>query len=400
MITPDKIDEWIKEAENNPSSAPLIIRYIANRLRELSIRNEELLNENIDLQIGKRVEEYEKRIAHLEYQLDLLRRHFDGEVQSPESLIAQQVTLKHSSNSTLIYSSTGQIWRIEANFDELESGAVLGLLRGNLDPAATPFRLLVVSHSEELMFVFSSGRVTILPVANIPPAMPTLGEQCDLNELPIPDEPRGSEILVCLAPVSKMALAEYFIQVSRKGYVKKINAGMAESILANHYIGTGIKLPADQTFEVTLSNSDDRMILVSHQGYLLPLQTKQAPFAIEEVLRLGTSDHLVGAFIDRPGNTILIATQVGKLVHRTPDSFEAVSSLKTHGQAVFSKARREQGVRVVGAASVGENDWGIALHRDGRITAHRVQELFDSGTIPTRSELLDFGSFTGARLKT
>ena len=400
MITPDKIDEWIKEVENNPSSAPLIIRYIANRLRELTSRNEELLNENIALQIGKRVEEYERRIAHLEYQLDLLRRHFDGEVPSAESLIAQQESLKAIASNVLIYSSAGQICRIEVNFDELENGAVLGILQGIPETTDASLRLLAVAPSDELMSVFSSGRITISPAVNIPPTIPTLGAPCDLDQLPIPDEPRGVEILACLAPVSKIALSEFFVQISRKGYVKKINIGMAESILTNHYIGTGIKLPADQTFEVALCSSDERLILVSHQGYLLPLQTRQVPFAIEEALRLGTSDHLVAAFIDRPGTTILIATQVGKLVHRTPDSFEAVSSLKTHGQAVFSKTRREQGVRVVGAVSVGENDWGIALHRDGRITAHQVQELFASGTIPTQSELLAFGSLAGARSKT
>ena len=398
MITPDKIDEWIKEVENNPSSAPLIIRYIANRLRELTSRNEELLNENIALQIGKRVEEYERHIAHLEYQLELLRRHFDGELPSSESLVAQQDAI--SASQVMIYNGAGQICRIEVDFDDLENGVVLGTLRGAMHPGDAPLRLLAVPPGEELMFLFTSGRVAILPATSIAPAIPSLGESCHLDQLPVPDEPRGGEILACLAPVSKMALAEFFVQISRKGYIKKINAGMTESILANHYIGTGIKLPADQTFEIALCSNDDRLILISHQGYLLPIQTRQVPYAIEEALRLSISDHLVAAFVDRPGKTILVTTQVGKLVHRTPESFETVSSLKTHGQAVFSKARREQGVRVIGAASVGDDDWGIALHQDGRITAHRMQGLFDSGTIPTHGELLAFGCLASAQSKT
>src|SRR5512134_3562283 len=77
-----KIDEWMKEAEARPESAVTIVRLIARRLRELTERDEELLAENIALQNGTRVEEYQKRITHLEYQLDLLKRRFgiDGEV--------------------------------------------------------------------------------------------------------------------------------------------------------------------------------------------------------------------------------------------------------------------------------------------------------------------------------
>src|SRR6266508_5712313 len=77
-----KIDEWMKEAEERPESAVTIVKLVARRLRELTDRNEALLAENIALQNGTRVEEYQKRIAHLEYQLDLLKRRF-GADESP-----------------------------------------------------------------------------------------------------------------------------------------------------------------------------------------------------------------------------------------------------------------------------------------------------------------------------
>ncbi len=53
LINLDQIEEWIREVENRPSSAALIIRYIASRLKELSSRNEELLSENIELRTGR-----------------------------------------------------------------------------------------------------------------------------------------------------------------------------------------------------------------------------------------------------------------------------------------------------------------------------------------------------------
>ena len=76
MSFASKIEEWMKEAEERPESAATIVRLAVRRLRELSERNEQLLAENIALQNGSRVEEYQKRIVHLEYQLDLLKQRF------------------------------------------------------------------------------------------------------------------------------------------------------------------------------------------------------------------------------------------------------------------------------------------------------------------------------------
>ena len=84
-MTLPKIEEWIKEVEARPASAQAILKLIAGRLRDLTERNEALLAENIALQDGSKVEEYKRRIAHLEYQLDLLKRRFGV---NPEELAA------------------------------------------------------------------------------------------------------------------------------------------------------------------------------------------------------------------------------------------------------------------------------------------------------------------------
>src|SRR5512142_279973 len=102
-----KIEEWMKEAEARPESAVTIVRLIAKRLGELTARNEELLAENIALQNGTRVEEYQKRIAHLEYQLDLLKRRFGAD----ESLLAElpASSAETSTLSLLVYNTYGRI---------------------------------------------------------------------------------------------------------------------------------------------------------------------------------------------------------------------------------------------------------------------------------------------------
>jgi hypothetical protein len=97
-----KIDEWMREAEARPESAVTIVRLIARRLGELTARNEELLAENIALQNGTRVEEYQKRIAHLEYQLDLLKRRFGTD----ESLLSELPAVSVEASITTMVGSS------------------------------------------------------------------------------------------------------------------------------------------------------------------------------------------------------------------------------------------------------------------------------------------------------
>ena len=396
MITPEKIDEWIKEAEQRPSSAPLIIQFIANRLRELAARNEELLAENIALLTGKRVEEYQQRIAHLEYQLELLKRQLKGELSEADlqSLPAAPTQSMLHPPSLLLYNALGQILRFDLPLS-LPSATPWLTLTSPLPPEIEPPRLLTVPATEELLLVFTSGRAVTLPLSSLP--VTPAGHTVEWSQAAIPDEPRAVEQLACVIPISRLALADVFLQVSRRGYAKKINTSLAPSILANRFIGTGIRLPADRTFAITLGKKDDRLALVSAEGYLQLLEAASLPTAIEEVLRLSNTDHLVSAFVAQPADSILFATQGGKLIHRTADSLELAASFKTKGQPLLSPARREQGVRIIAAAPAAATDWAAALHLDGQVALHAVKELFGSGVIPTQSELVDVAIVQGER---
>jgi DNA gyrase/topoisomerase IV subunit A len=399
MLTPEKIDEWISEAEKRPESAALLVKFIANRMRDLALRNEELLNENIALLNGKRVEEYEQRIAYLEYQLELLKRRYGGDLSDLEALSGADLreAERHSqATSLLIYNSQGRVARIEFIPEEAETGESLAVLQGSLVVDQEALRVLAVPSTEELLAVFSSGRVASLSVESIPSAARAEYKNIDFDRRSVPAEPNAGEILVCLAPVAKLALSDFLVQSTRRGCIKKIAAGMSQSILTNHFIGTGVILPADQSFDLTLCAKEDRLILVSHLGYLLGLEVKRLPFSIEETMRLTSGDFLEAALVLPPDCSLLVVTQIGKLIHRTQDAIEMSTAAKSRGQAVFSAARREQGVRVVAAVAARQGDWGAALHQDGRVTLHSIEELFASGTISTTSGLSAFSRYTPA----
>lgn len=400
MITPEKIEEWIKEVEERPVSAPIILQYISNRLRDLTDRNEELLAENIALLSGKRVEEYEQRIAHLEYQLELLKRQLgsDRAVEGIELDDNKPAGIKNLETlSVLIYNRHGRMLRFEITPQSIMEGFSLVEIQGEVLLGDEPPRLLVVSSTEEVMLVFTSGRIATLPVLNIPSTKILPDQNAGIikwDQALLPDEPRGGERLACLTPVSKLPLAEFFVQTSRRGFVKKIRTSMAQSILTNHYIGSGVKQPLDQTFSICLSGKEDHIVLASHEGFLLRLDMNRVTSSVEEGIRLGTSDHLVSSFVFRPGSSVLAMTQIGKAIQITEDRLEAAGSLKIKGQAVFSAQRREKGARLVGAGSVRDEDWAAGLHQDGQLRFYALREIFASGMLPTQSEILSFETFS------
>ena len=249
----------------------------------------------------------------------------------------------------------------------------------------------MVNEKEELLFVFSSGRIASLAAADLPLDDGSMASSW--ADLPVVEEPRAGELLAFIAPITRLAVAECFLQISRRGYVKKIRSSMGQSILANHYIGAGVNQPSDRAFTLVLGGREGRLALVSHEGYLLCLDLKNLPFSIEEAMRLGVSDHLVSGFLLPPGRSILVMTQIGKAIHLPAESVE-LGTMKTRGQPVFSAQRRSQAVRVVGAAAVTAQDWVATLTQAGQISFHAVEKLLETGTLDSRDELLDFTAFS------
>ena len=399
MITREKIDEWIHEVEERPSSASLIIRFIGNRLIDLSKWNEELQTENLALRAGNKVEEYEERIANLEYQTGLLKRQLGGEVVLPNqpSFVTPSAGTTPKNVNLLIYHTQGQALRIEKPLSDLVSSEKIGNVSGEVTPANLPIRLLAVHSHEELLFAFDSGRTVTMPVTAIPTMNPDLLDWQESFLQP----PLGTEELAFIQPVARMALSEFCIQISRKGCVKKIKEALFETYLGKSYIGTGIKSPPDKTCELVFSGKNERLVLVSKEGFLVCLEVDPLPTTIEEVLRLSITDHIIAAFTVPPGDpfetSLLFITQNGKIIHRHPDWLDTVSSFKTKGQSIFSQERREAGVRLVGAALTRNENWGIALRSDGQLTFRKVSELMGSGTLLSGEPDISLLSFTTFR---
>jgi hypothetical protein len=390
-----KIDEWMKEAETRPESAVTIVKLVAKRLRELTERNEELLTENIALQNGTRVEEYQKRIAHLEYQLDLLKRRFGAD----ESLLAELPTtsMESSTLSLLVYNIYGRIFRLEMDAQVQELGRIADETLQNSEQP----RLLAIPSNEEVLLLFTSGRVSTCAVNTI--STVETGNAWTWDKAALPYEPRAGEFLACVMPISRLPLSDFFLQVSRRGCVKKTMTSMAQSILGNHYLGKGALQKSDQPFDATLCQKKDLLGFVTLEGKLLGLDVNELSYSAEERIKLTASDYVIASFVPHAEESMLFVTQTGKVIHREQGSLELSKSPLAKGQALIPPGRLEQGVRFIGAASVRDADWIAVLDSKGNLNVHAAESIAGSGSIEAEGVILSIGVipaevWTGANL--
>ena len=383
MSFSNKIDEWMKEAESRPQSAVTIVKLISRRLRELTERNEELLAENIALQNGTRVEEFQKRITHLEYQLDLLKRRFGPDENILVDLPAKPVD--ETTVSLLIYNTRGRIFRIELNADIREPGTIAGEMVMDQEPP----RLLTVPSSDEILLIFTSGRVATLSVSDIPTM--ELGGAWQWDQAALPDEPRAAELLACITPFSQLPLSDFFLQISRRGCVKKTMTSMAQSILSNHYIGKGALQKSDQPFDLTLYKKQTRLAFVTYEGHLIGLDVDDLSYATEERIRLSATDYVIASFQTRADESLLFVTQTGKVIYRESKSVELTKSSSAKGQTLIPPSRLEQGVRFMGAASVRDGDQIVVLDATGKLKIHKADSLTGAGSIEADGLILSIG---------
>jgi DNA gyrase/topoisomerase IV subunit A len=385
LINQDKIDEWVREVEERPISAPIILRYIATRLKDLAQQNEELRAENFELRSGNKVDFYESRITNLEYQIELLKRQVSGQTVLPTA--AANISL-------LVYNQEGQVLRTEIPNASIAADYNAAAFKTALPGDMMPVRLLVVGSHEELLFVFDSGRTAALPVTGIPG---TASDQMDWERAYL-QEPVGSEKLAVIVPVGRMSLVESVVQSTLRGFVKRMMRTFFESQLAKNYIGTGVKQQPDKACGLVLCGKDQLFVMASREGFLFSMDPERFPFAIEEAMRLRATDYTVSSFCAGREQSIVVVTNNGKVVNRDFGWLEPANSFKNKGQALFSPARREAGIRVTSAVAARENEWGAALHQDGRITLHKMTDLFAAGSIATAKadvEIIDFAAFQG-----
>lgn len=386
MISPDQTEDWIREIEDRPASAAVILRSITARLTELDKWNAELLTDNIELRSGKRVEEYESRLAALEYQLELLKRQVGGAPQAA-------LPASHPA-SLLLFQPNGRVLRLPLLAEELTHAKELARFNTPPDPAQPAPNMLFVNPAEELLFVFDSGRTVTLPVKQITNTDSAL----DWTRAHRVD-PRPGEELAAVLPMNQLAMYDFCVQVSRRACAKLMPKASFQSLLARGSIGAGIKRRPDKTAALTFCAREGKVVLVTHEGWLITMPASQLPYTVDEIMQLTVSDYVVAAFNPLEKSEFIALTNNGKVIHRDTDWFEPAASFKSRGQALYSPARRKTGVRLVGAAALESDDWGAVLRADGVLIALSISSLISAGLVESGIAPVELTAFTPLSLR-
>lgn len=366
MITPGQIDEWLREIQSRQESAAEIVRAIAARLIELDEKNEVLQAENILLRSGKKVEEFEGKIAALTTQLELLKRQFEGiepAAQPPDRL------------SLMAFLPSGMVLRCPIAESDLVNRALLATFNQSRLADDVPV-LQVVNSQEELVFVFDSGRAVTYPAEKINIG----GRELDWEQASVLER-RGNEQLAFVMPVGKLPLFDFGVQVSRRAFVRILKAASLSMWIARSNVGTGVIQPADRTFTMLLARKDERLVIVSREGSVWNRTVGELPYTPEEALRLSATDHITSAFAVSDQSDLLVVTQNGKIFHRELDWLEPAHAYKVQGQAVLSRSRLDAGTRIVAAAAANTDDWAVILTGNGQVTLRPVADLLDAGSV-------------------
>jgi DNA gyrase/topoisomerase IV subunit A len=258
-----------------------------------------------------------------------------------------------------------------------------------LSAGGEPPKLLAVRESEEILLLFSSGRVRTCAVEDIP--LVPAGESWAWEQGMLPDEPHAGERLSCLLPLSQLPLADNFLQTSRRGCLKKTMTAIAETVLTNHYLGKGTVEKTDQPLDLIFCQKGDRFAMVSHEGRLFGLDVEDLSYSVEERARLDGTDHIVAGFIYKEEELIFCLTQTGKVISKSAGHIEPMKAAVSRGQALIPSGRLEQGVRFIGAAAVGELDQVVLLDEDGKLSLYGQVDLTEAGSVQAESPLVTFG---------
>jgi hypothetical protein len=219
-----------------------------------------------------------------------------------------------------------------------------------------------------------------------------LNNEWTWDKAAMPDEPRAGEFLACILPISRLPLSEFFMQVSRRGCVKKTMTSIAQSILGNHYLGKGALQKSDQPFDVRLALKKDVFGFVTFEGKLLGLDVDELSYSAEDRIKLTASDYVIASFIPQAQESMLFVTQTGKVIQRDDDSLELSRSPLAKGQALIPPTRLEQGVRFIGAVSVREQDRVAVLDAKGILRVHQAEAIAGLGSIEAEGLVLSIGA--------
>ena len=198
MIRKGDIQWWVLEARKYPESASIAIEFLAERLAQLDVENEQLRNELLRLRQGTPTDAGSGQVQALRQKIDKLEYLLKSQVATePTSvLFSEQLQSARIPLSQVQRSS-------RAGERSLDSHAMLALRC-----------LLAARPHDELLLITNQGRGTKRLVPDLPP----LGEDGRWPDPPSPWLREGERL--CVAAITTQP-PRFWTIATRKGYVQR-----------------------------------------------------------------------------------------------------------------------------------------------------------------------------------
>jgi DNA gyrase/topoisomerase IV subunit A len=107
----------------------------------------------------------------------------------------------------------------------------------------------------------------------------------------------------------------------------------------------------------------------------MSVTSDKLPVAVDQVIRLDPDDSVVASFALADTSSLIVATQEGRAIRYPASWLKPVDMLGRKGRPIWSKSKRETGIRAVRAQAVSDDDWGVGLKGNGQLVAVKINEI-------------------------
>ena len=142
---------------------------------------------------------------------------------------------------------------------------------------------------------------------------------------------------------------------------------------------------------MTLARKNDHAALVTYEGKVIAFDVEKLSYAVEERIRLTTTDYVIGSFIIPADTSLLCVTQTGKVIQRDSKSIETSKSSSIKRTIADSAFAARTGNPLYGRGGGKDTDQIAILDAAGKINIHDVDAMTGSGSVEAEGLILSIG---------
>jgi DNA gyrase/topoisomerase IV subunit A len=272
--------EWLAQIEQQPDSAPYVVRMLLARLQTLDQENERLRNNNIELRDKIDTRAHQTEVNELKRQMKALSR-----------LVAVDAHRTDQQRVLIVWSRRGDILTVDPSKHDPKRPIPL--------PPTwqedAQWRLSACVPQDEILVVTRSGQSTIFEVADLL----RLSEGArDWHHIPGLRLTRD-EFVAYMLPIGRLPLSDGIAALSIKGSGRKLSRWALDTMLQSGQFGKGVIEEWDwQAFGVMQIHPNSNVLAITSNGAGLRFPAESLGPGPAAAIRLESGDEVVEALTD------------------------------------------------------------------------------------------------------